>query len=896
MLTKQKISYPYIQYKMDITHVTSRRFTAVEWLILISAMQITKRELMYFRSFSIENFFSGLFGLADANALIKPLLLEMQNLQLLVLNHIDDNSDMKETTMDQIHLAPLGVQCLQTEKLPGKPSHDFISVLYHISSNQIEFHQKFTNKKEGIPIVHIENQDEVLCPLNLIQEKIIQIGAEKKLSWYQEGTSIVKIIPQESVLLWKTTEHQVSISEQFEVSVEGIDDVNIHEMVLQQYQTENKAQDIPEVSFVSLSEISRIGQSNDIQQWISADAEKSRIYLINAVNDLPEQRGPYVGQKKGVYNVRIVCKSLVSYENTSVAKPGELILKIPGEIFPNEIKYMSESSYIGIGKFPLHAGNVSVHTPLAYSVVQQHPQFKKFIINIIERYYLKDPACIFLYHALGMIDEFKDYLTRYVRSTEDITTQIARIDALNDTARQLYKGSCISPEERKQILINPSEIKKNVSDFSSAKKYLQHFIFSKNFNRHHDLVECLISNVFDCIDETVSLKKLHHMWRFMTSKSGDNLRYINIVNSRNLYQRFYTSDIIIQLGDYYRQFDYYPDFFEKCQEYTPYEIVLRDIKLLEKKIGEWIPSLHRNDDIETILEGMSYFNKNPADVDGFLNDWDNLKQLYPDIIDAYLNRKRSGITELADFLENKLPMASFLYRIQKLQESCHQFLPELSFSDIPDKNKMRQQILDTANQDQAQILFALMQEWEKVSENVLFSSYPHKEILTEIFENLSEILHQFYYDVEKFDQLYVLDTNVLLHQENILNFFNELNIMVIIPTIVLAELDGLKNDADPDLAANARRAINHIDMFKKKLWINLKEESIPELLSKDLDPHKPDSKILSVALKFKSKMPYLVTNDTELRNIAFSQNIQTISSTDCVKQLKKEKKKNKIKK
>src|SRR5947207_7759413 len=62
-------------------------------------------------------------------------------------------------------------------------------------------------------------------------------------------------------------------------------------------------------------------------------------------------------------------------------------------------------------------------------------------------------------------------------------------------------------------------------------------------------------------------------------------------------------------------------------------------------------------------------------------------------------------------------------------------------------------------------------------------------------------------------KLFVLDTNVLLHNPNALFMFKDNE--VIIPFDVIEELDKFKTNTD-DLGRNARTAIRHLDGLRQK--------------------------------------------------------------------------------
>ena len=82
-LTDLNLSYPYVRYEINISHITSRRSTAIEWLILKAVSHLEQNNLS-FQSLYVEDFFFRLFGISDTNKIIKPLLLELRELGALI--------------------------------------------------------------------------------------------------------------------------------------------------------------------------------------------------------------------------------------------------------------------------------------------------------------------------------------------------------------------------------------------------------------------------------------------------------------------------------------------------------------------------------------------------------------------------------------------------------------------------------------------------------------------------------------------------------------------------------------------------------------------------------------------------------------------------------------------
>jgi PhoH-like ATPase len=127
-------------------------------------------------------------------------------------------------------------------------------------------------------------------------------------------------------------------------------------------------------------------------------------------------------------------------------------------------------------------------------------------------------------------------------------------------------------------------------------------------------------------------------------------------------------------------------------------------------------------------------------------------------------------------------------------------------------------------------------------------------------------------------KIYVLDTNVLLHNPLALYAFQENE--VVIPFAVIEEIDNCKKGQD-ELGKHARIISRELDKLRHKghlsesvgltnggrLWIELNHEEALEF-PQGLDPEKHDNRILAVAYNLKKeqeKPVILVTKDLNLR-------------------------------
>lgn len=140
-------------------------------------------------------------------------------------------------------------------------------------------------------------------------------------------------------------------------------------------------------------------------------------------------------------------------------------------------------------------------------------------------------------------------------------------------------------------------------------------------------------------------------------------------------------------------------------------------------------------------------------------------------------------------------------------------------------------------------------------------------------------------DLSKFEQkrkekkdingnIYIIDTNIFVDCPDIISKIGEKG-KTIIPAKVLEELDKLKLKIDID-KKNLSEAAKNINIAFTKHYSKMEEADL-DLLPIGFDKHNPDCMILSVALKYKSENPILLTSDNMLQSRASGMGIKAIS-------------------
>lgn len=135
------------------------------------------------------------------------------------------------------------------------------------------------------------------------------------------------------------------------------------------------------------------------------------------------------------------------------------------------------------------------------------------------------------------------------------------------------------------------------------------------------------------------------------------------------------------------------------------------------------------------------------------------------------------------------------------------------------------------------------------------------------------------------ENLYIIDTNVFVDYPDIISKINK-EYPVILSAKVIDELDNLKSKLDNDGKRNVQKALKSINGHLDKRDLRMEISDI-SLLPVDFNKRSPDNQILTVALKYKSENPILLTSDNGLQIKAKGLKLTTITLQEFLNQLKR---------
>lgn len=127
---------------------------------------------------------------------------------------------------------------------------------------------------------------------------------------------------------------------------------------------------------------------------------------------------------------------------------------------------------------------------------------------------------------------------------------------------------------------------------------------------------------------------------------------------------------------------------------------------------------------------------------------------------------------------------------------------------------------------------------------------------------------------------YIIDTNVFVNYPDIIGRIDK-KYPVILSAKVADELDRMKTKLDDQGKQNAEKALRNLN--NESDHEILYEFADVSLLPDDFDKRSPDNMILSVALKYKSENPIMLTSDNGLQLKSKVLGITTISLKNYLK-------------
>ena len=782
------LSYPCIKYRAEVSHFTSRKSTAIEWVILEAINKCEK--FPDYSGISIANFFEKLFTISDADLLIRPVLISLQDIGAIIISGIDDETELNTVAMNNLRLTPTGRKMQSLGLLPGVSSQEIFSIYYDLVEGVLKEEINLYKKKStGISI--IDNPNEHKFPEGTIREWFSKIQNNKKQSkfnWLTPTTKIETIYPLDSELYWKNITKKVELVDGMKWKISGMEDQNIDEISLKKFDIPypNELKNLPHIEIKNPDvEIEKLVSIDEINNLIGEFIKKDDLFCVEAkyyqdvkINQ-PNKKNIRIGIVFGADKFEVKKSKM------------QLIICIPDCELNNQGLYFNTSNSVKACITTVSAGEVSKDIAIAYIPKEYKNNLSNAIVTTVDKYYTQNNIILFALYEIGLKDLFLEYVTNIVSENKKLDDKAKIIESFNQKSKEFYGKNLISATDKENFLIDKDYIIEHSKNIETAKKIINDYAEINIFKQDDTLFQKMLQIVIEHVGVQDSLEDIWSFWKVIASTKK---AHINWITKMELQKYLYSEKSILNFFNRFKA----ENLFE-IDKYTIVEKTILNLKRISLQVEKLIPELNLYQTVsnekynETVLAHKNI-----------------LKELYEEV--------RQWKKEEEEFINKVFNLDEFLK------------------TDNPFMN---------------------------VKNNI---------------DGLRNALATFFDDsFMKFSKVYIVDTCTLLNEPNLISWFDGKKTLLVIPMIVLDELDGLKNSEDEEIAKKAREIIRNISKYSNCDWLNIKESSYPELISKDLDKERNDNKILSIAIKYCTKKPILLTDDTNLGNIAIANNIETMT-------------------
>lgn len=799
IFTEVTLSYPCVRHKVEVSHFTARKSTAIEWVILEAISKCEKSS--NYDEISIASLFEQIFTISDADLLIRPVLISLQDIGTITFFGINDETELAKAAMSNLKLTKTGREMQSQGLLPGTSSEDTFSIYYDVVAKTLRDEANlYKEEATGIKVVDIVDADDVDFPESAIREWLFTLQNDKKrrrLNWLTLTTKIESVTPLSAEIYWKNITRKVEIVDQMRWKVSGIDDESIDEITLDAFSIScpNGVDDLPFLEIGNPDEeIKRLVLMDEINVLIWEYLQKDGLFCVEATyyqdikNSQQNKKGIRIGIVYGADEFKVE------------ASKKQIIIRIPDCDLKNYGVYLNARNLIKAGITRVSAGSISKEIAIAYVPKIMETNLPNVIVELVDKYYSYDNIVLFALYELDLKDMFIEYVGRIVSQELTLADKAQVIEFFNEKSRGYYGLNVVSATDKARMLVNEAYIVERCEDINGAKEVVSEYAEINAFRQDESLYQRILKLVIEHVGEQDSLEDIWDFWKEISSKKKT---YIHWIAQSGLYRHLYSKRSILAFISRFTD-----ETFLEVEEYTAVEQIILNMRRISLRVEDLVPELN-------LYEIAS-------------------QEKYNELILAH----RDTIETIYD-------------QIIKWQD---------------EEERLTNKVIDIS---------------EATETNTSFTNIKRN------MDGLRNALAIFFDDsFMRFNKVYIVDTCTLMNEPALISWFDGAKALLVIPMIVLDELDSLKTAEDEEKAYRAREVIRNISNYKAYDWLNTGESSHPELLSDDLDKERNDNKILSIAIRYCAKTPILLTDDTNLGNIATANKIEnmTLESYQNMKQ------------
>lgn len=283
-VTKTRIAYPYVKYRVKVTHFTERKSTAMEWILL----EIAKKAKEYpdWASIPLERVLYTVFLIADSDSVLRQVLMDLQDGGALErIAEFSDTSEWERLVCGDLKLTDNGQRLQKEGKLPAMPRNDTCDFVYDVVGNCLTNPDKaLSEATTSFKVKEVDADHLPGFPESLIGSKLDEWknGGKNAPGWLQKDSNIDQVSPESTTVLWKTIGRDIEVDSEGSLRIKGESDPDIVKAILENADwgaMPNEA--LPEISVDALLGKQHVARYEKIGDVISNYADKAKIFALN---------------------------------------------------------------------------------------------------------------------------------------------------------------------------------------------------------------------------------------------------------------------------------------------------------------------------------------------------------------------------------------------------------------------------------------------------------------------------------------------------------------------------------------------------------------------------------------------------------------------------------------
>lgn len=416
------LSYPYILYRVEIFHVTTRQSTAIEWVLLEAISKCGT--LSGYSQISVGKLFKEIFMIPEANLLLRPCLLSLQDMGAITMQDIDDETDLDTVPMDRLQLTDTGRELQKNGLLPEASASEMLTIAYDITERTVkeDRQQNYTQEADGISVSEAENADQIMFPEAAVRTwltKLQQGKQPKSMAWLTPTTKINIIQMHEATLLWRNAVKRIEIDKDMHWRVAGMNDEGLDRLTLlgTKIFCPKELQNI-------LTDLTVSDPRDMLQKFIPpAEANKTIKESLQKDSFFCVDEKYYNGVCHGQLNNKGRQIGIIFNASSFRVETGanRLLIRIPDNELQQLGIYISNQTALQAGFITVTAADTSQRLPIAFC--SRGADLAAIINGIVEKYYTQDSNVIFALFGTGATDKLLQYAKKIIAKEDTAARQ-----------------------------------------------------------------------------------------------------------------------------------------------------------------------------------------------------------------------------------------------------------------------------------------------------------------------------------------------------------------------------------------------------------------------------------------------------------------------------------------